>query len=72
MSAGKRARRLRRQESGGVQLVRVLHEAWCKAPVLACTCRPEVRVHPNASEGSFTRSLRAQAERVASIRTSLD
>jgi hypothetical protein len=55
----------------GALLLRVLHDAGCKAPLYPCTCRPDYAIHVDPDARTFAASSAAQDDRVAEIRKTL-
>lgn len=69
------ARKIRRHARPfvpGVHLMHVFHEAYCKAPVLDCTCTPIMRVRENIQPLQFIESVEAEQARCAAIKAALD
>jgi hypothetical protein len=54
----------------GFNLVTLSHDAWCKAPVLECTCNPDVVLtRPNKEE--LSTAVRKERDLRAKIRKTL-
>ena len=55
----------------GLALIRVHHDPGCKAPVLECTCKPDVELLTNPSRREWDRSFAVDRALRAEIRKGL-